>query len=62
MVHEVAQKQAFDIACSWAAELDCPGTEQCILLERECGKSRARTIIWYDQKLPQLLEANAVKI
>ena len=62
MVHEVTQKQAFGTACSWAAELGCPGTEQCILLERDSGNSRARTVIWYDQKLSHLLEANAVKI
>ena len=63
MVHSVNQQQAFDQACGWAESLSCKEAKsRCLLLEQPMGNSRARTIIWYDAKAPQIEGARVIRI
>ena len=60
MVHDVSQQQAFEKACKWAGGLSMEDTAHCILLERDMGASRARTVIFFGQDLPIVAGAAAV--
>ena len=62
MVHEVTQKQSYDMALRWAQSLGCESVDHCILLEQSMGVSTARATIYYSQSLPRIDGASAVPI